>query len=183
MYFLPMSFVWEVAQWSTLTRSSSNTGMIISRIKECENPTDWERLSVLAGMPSHFSFKFHIFPGANSTQIWKEIEKWMDVRDPPQIQHRDIMMGMTSEISVDGRPPRQKKTRNPSRSFDLVSSRTFHMVPRKCDCPRVRTILRVPWIVFFDYDFFALRANHIHSKRELRRGGAQKCTSTPPEPQ
>ena len=30
----------------------------------------------------------------------------MDVRDPAQVQHRDIMLGMTNEISVDGRPPR-----------------------------------------------------------------------------
>ena len=33
--------------------------------KELRNPTDWERMSVLARTPSPFSFKLHIFPGAN----------------------------------------------------------------------------------------------------------------------
>ena len=129
MYFRPMSFVWEVAQWSTLTRSSSNAGMIISRIKECENPTDWERLSVLAGTPDHFSYKFHIFPGANSTQIRKrnrEVDGCPRPRTGSTPRHhvgndeRNFSGRQAAAPHASDTSRKHKRRRGIPRSFDLV---------------------------------------------------------------
>ena len=95
-------------------------GITVSKTEGSANgPKNWEHQPVLAGLPSHFAFKFHFFVGGNVHTDSKEVGKWVDGEDLAQTQHRVISMGMMNVILVDGRQPRimpssskrQKRTR------------------------------------------------------------------------